>query len=64
MCEIKTKADAMRVTNELVKFLRACDDRDLVDDIQSYVTYGTGFEAYEIERAEEEEDLKKACNEA
>lgn len=68
MYEIKTKADAMRVTNELVKFLRACDDRDLVDDIQSYVTYGTGFDDYEIERAEEEEKeeegLKKACNEA
>ena len=62
MIEIKTKADAMRVTNELVRFLRACDDRELVDDIQSYVTYGTGFDEFEIERAEGEDELKKACN--
>ena len=62
MFEIKTKADAMRATNELMKFMRACDDRDLVDDIQSYLIYGTGFEEYEIERADEEEELKKACN--
>lgn len=62
MFEIKTKADAMRVTNELVKFLRGCDDRDLVDDIQSYVTYGTGFDEDEIERAEADDELKKCCN--